>query len=137
MSKHLAKIASISFWGKVVLYQLSYVRNYVKTPCQGRFHFLLGQGRALPTELRPRLFQNTLPRSLPFPFGARSCSTNWATSAIISKHLAKVASIAFWGKVVLYQLSYVRSEAFYFAIANVDMFRRFSKESMKFFQKNQ
>jgi hypothetical protein len=55
----------------------------------------------------------------------------------MSKHLAKVASIAFWGKVVLYQLSYVRSEAFYFAIANVDMFRRFSKESMKFFQKNQ
>ncbi|MDI9522430.1 MAG: hypothetical protein QM237_04140, partial [Bacteroidota bacterium] len=54
MSKHLAKVASISFWGKVVLYQLSYVRDYFKTPCQGRFHCLLGQGRALPTELRPQ-----------------------------------------------------------------------------------
>jgi hypothetical protein len=68
----------------------------------------LGQGRALPTELLPRLLQ---------------------------KHLAKVATISFWGKVGLYQLSYFRGQAFYFAIANVEMFRRFSKESMKFFQK--
>jgi hypothetical protein len=44
-----------------VLYQLSYFRNeryfrdYFKTtPCQGRFHLLLGQGRALPTELLPQ-----------------------------------------------------------------------------------
>jgi hypothetical protein len=66
-----------------VLYQLSYFRDYFKTPCQGRFHFLLGQGRALPTELLPRIFQ---------------------------KHLAKVASISFWGKVVLYQLSYFREK---------------------------
>jgi hypothetical protein len=61
------------------------------SPCQGRFHFLLGQGRALPTELLPQyntfytplrvLLLFTLPRSFPFPF---------------------------WGKVVLYQLSYFR-----------------------------
>ncbi len=55
------------------------------------------------------------------------------------KHLAKVASFFFWGKVVLYQLSYFRNERYFrrqlynFGIANVDMFRRFSKESRNFF----
>ena len=105
-------------WGKVVLYQLSYVRIMSKHLAKVAYFF--GAGRALPTGY-VAIFNTAKVASIPF----------WGK--VVLYQLSYVATFKtpcqgrfhwFFSKVVLYQLSYVRGEAF-IRDCNVDMFRRF------------
>ena len=80
ISISLAKVGKCPvFWGKVVLYQLSYFRN-------------LFVGYILKS-----LFQYFLPRSESVrSFGARSCSTNWAIFA------KKIIKTTIWNRYSLF-----------------------------------